>query len=643
MTEDLHAGDHGMQLLAVRPGVSTHGPESQWLVGQVHNIWDVSVGYTSEGTPQVLSFTTTKDAPGAEYLQDYDLAFMLLLWDPRKGDWVEPVNSRFMFPAVPDEDITDSSNTIKYRLVGEIQVLDTAPMHRVPGDWKRNNAYDRAEERYKEQERVFNTALRRFEDLAHKIRRRHGFYQGRVFAYHGVVWLNRVRWVTRGSIAADLSRNGKLFYWNGRQWRGLSNAKWSADKGELRARARTVGWERSRLKKRRQTLDRAERAVRETSRGGKRFFYNSSPGRTLSAVWSEDSAYDGSLPGSPSDGFPTRCKGLWRTWSNAKDSKGRNWPSVSRTHHEFNLGTSLLTMLQDFRERGLIDYQLRGRALDVVPRGGFEVDQSDRIILQVGQNVEAAPERHATDQHYSVAVVVGGNGYSYRVGPNSPSDATAWGFLGSSIRESEADSQSTAERLTSAQRRVARNRVKVEATRSLVLSPSSAIPMIDFEPHHLIAVYDNSGVRARRRVHHVALTWSPDEPMRAVITLEDRFQQTAVNLTRAMSKTMGGVDHIQGHIPMAPELSTPPVWIEPPYAPPITNVSSRVRFDPFTGQPSVILSAEWSDGVLPEPEDITTGEDELLDENDYDPETADDFEPGDPDDDQGIPETVEVD
>ncbi|KUG58988.1 hypothetical protein [Nesterenkonia jeotgali] len=633
------ANDHGMQLLAYTPG---RGTQPMINSGEVHNIRDVTVGYGSDGTPQSLQFTTTKDSPGAEYLQEPVYSFVLRLWDPRAQRWVEPVNSRFIFPSAT-EDTADESNTITYRLVSELKVLDKVRLHRMAGDAARNDAYDRALERYQDAERDFDRELRGFEDIAHRVKRRHGFWGGKVFAYRGVAWINSSHSVPRGSIASDASRNGRLFYWNGSSWRGLSLAQWADDKQTMRERGVEVSKARNLMNQRRQVLDRAERGVRETSRGGRRYFYNSAPGRTLARFWKEESGYDAEL--GHGSGGATIMKSLWRSFTNARDSKGRNWTAASRTHHEFALGSSMLAMLQDFRQRGLVDYQLRGRAFDLVPRGGFEVDQSRRVILQLGQDVEGAPERWSTDHHYSVAVVVGGSGYSYRsvYGPTIASNNTPWGFLAGAISDNDVNSLHSANNLTREERAAANPRIKVEASRSLVLSASSAIPMIDYEPHHWIGVYDHDGSVSKRRIDHIALTWSPDQPLRAVITLDTRFQRAAVQYGRTLSKTLGGVDHLQGHIPINPELAPPLAWEEPPYAPPITDVAARVRFDPLTGQPSVIMTAQWSDAVLPEPEDPTAGEAELLDTGDYDPETDDGFEPGDPDDDEGIPETVEVD
>lgn len=627
MAEGILAGDqsHAARVRMCRPGIP--GPSGER--GEVMDIFDVSVAFNASGEPGSLDLRTYKDSPGAAALQTDDLELQVDLLDPRTGEWAPVQGGRFIVDTY-QEDRVDETNVIHYRCPNRLLLLEKVRVHRVPGDWRRNNALDAAEEALRDAEREYQSALRSFEDLAHRIKQRHGMWGGKVFAYHGVTWLSRYHSIPNGSIASDANQGGRLYYYHRPtwRWRRLSTAQWADDKRELRERGVTCARARRAYNRARDRFDKAERAVRETSRDGRRFFHASSPGRTLARLWNEGIERD------RAEGHPPRrpllLKGMGRSFTNARDSAGRAWARESRTSHDFQLGASLLSVLMDFRERGLIDFTTDEDTLHVVPAGGLEVDQTSRVNLMLGRELTSADERGSRMHHFSRAIVTAGNGYSYALPYEYGADFshTEWGFWEGTVSEQDADSQDSAAKLTLRSRQQAQRRHKVESTLGVTLEPWSAIPMIDYLPGHTISVWDHESDRSARKVEQIVLTWSPEAPLTAVITLDDRFQQRATTFARTVSKTVGGVDHIQGHVPARPVPGGGAVTNHPHFAPPLTDATASVRFD-RDGRPTVVLRASFADPGLPEPPDPAETEDaDQLPTEETDP-TEDGFDPDD--------------
>ncbi|WP_147107114.1 hypothetical protein [Nesterenkonia populi] len=630
MSTSIMAGnaDHAMRLRLVKP--AEYGAQS--YAGEVVDIFDVSLSFNESGEPGTLDLRTYKDSAGAAALQSGQYEIQVDLWDPRDGEHVFPENARFVV-GTWEEDRVDESNVIHYRCPNALQKLDKVRLTRAQNATRLNNAYDRALDRLRETERPYERALERFEELAEWVKDRHGL-PGRSFAYHGVHWLSKERNVHHGSLASNASLGGRLYYYvrSADQWRRLQMTSWPDNKAELMDRGVELAETRRAYNAARDAYDKAERAARETSRDGRRFFYNSTPGRTLHRFWQEATERDerqGYTP--PRHGV---LKGRRRTFSNSKDSRGVDWPASSRTNHDFPLGASLLQVLLDFQERGLIDFTTRQSQLDVVPAGALEVDQSDRVNLLLGRDLTSANERGSSLEHFAVAVIVAGDGqthhFMYGDDPDLHGSKGPWGFEEGTISEPNADSRDSARSLTHRARQTAQRRNKIESTLGVSLGPSSAIPMIDYQPGHWISVWDHEGERSRRKVTQIVLRWSPEDPMTAIVTLDDRFTRRAVSFARTMSKTVGGVDHLQGHVPRDPALEPPILSAEAWVAPPIYLGEATLNYDTSRENWTVRLPLTLSDPGTPEPDDPDAF-DRDLPSTESDPED-DGFIPSDEDD-----------
>lgn len=579
-------------------------PEMSGAAGTVLElpiIYDVAMSFNETGLPAALDLWTYKDAPGAARLQEEDMELQVDMWDPRENTYKAMEYGRFMV-GYYNEDRTRQDNPIHYQCPSILEIFNKVRLDRASGDYQLNNAYDKALEKLRAAERPYERALEQFEDLANRVKRHHGL-RGSNYAYYGVGWISRSRKVPHGSLASNATQNGRLYYYSSyaRTWRRLSMNPYPDRKEELMELGVEVADARHVYNAARDQFDKAERAARETSRDGRRFFHNSSPGRTIARVWGEGILRD------QEEGFPPPrprvLKGRSRTFNNANSSNGNAWPRRTRTNHDFPLGTSLLQMMLDFQERGLADFRIRGGAVDMVPAGSFEVDQSDRVNFLLGRDLTSAPTRGSRMHHYSVAMVVGGDGYSRRL-TFSGGVATKWGYWEDTISEPGSDSISSARELTLPARTQASHRYKTESTFGVTLNPDSPIPMLDYHPGHWISVWDHDGDRSRRKINQIVIQWSPDQPMKAIITLDDRFSRIETVFSQTMSKTLGGVEHLQGHIPRNPSLEPPESVSEVPrFVPPLVDITATIRVsDRLSGIPTVVIRATFADPGLPEPE-----------------------------------------
>ena len=613
--------DHGMRLLLARPG------ESQ-AYGSVKQVFDFNVAWNRH-EPSRLQFKTYKDAPGAADLQSNpDVQLIVELWEPWKREWIQPVNSRFVLEA-PKHDLADETNEISYSAVQFVKRLDKVVLYRRTTDQSLNNALDAAEDAFGDAESDFNSAWNTFDGDASAIRQRHGMWGGQNFAQKGFPASTRSRKIPKGSILvsgwiADKRWQGQLYYFNGTKWKRLSRTKWKDDKVELVKAGLDVLRKRRVMIKRKEELRKATWAARESSRGGRRYFHNRSAGYILHRAMTEGQRRD-VLRGFAGNSNSTRVKGVMRSFTNGKDSRKKNWTAATRASMEFQIGQGVFSMLTDLQERGLCDWQTRNTTLDLVPKGALRVNQSNRVAIRLGKDVSEGVTNASYEDHASVVLVVGdgGKAYEHRMGLDA-SVKTGIGYWEGSISESAAVSQTPAGRLTQDLRAQMAKRMKLETSRKVVVGQNSALPMVDYQPHHLISVYESTGNRASRVVEQIILS-QPDagEPLEAVITFESRFQSTPVQFRKSLSKTMGGIDHMQGRIPLD---QTPriPAEVEAQLrpsnlAPPISEISGAIRFND-EGQPNVLLRVKWAAGyeaeLPPIPEEQYA---ELIEETETEP------------------------
>lgn len=620
--------DHHIQLLVVKPG--TDGAEQESL----KHAWGIeaSFGRRESGA---LKFSTFKDSPGSDRLQG-DVTVVLRMWDPIRSRYIEPPNARFVVNDW-DANLADPTNVIDYQCVQDVRMLEKLVLGRTNNDWRLNAAFDKAEEAFRSAENDYSNKLERFDELATWVRKRHGFTRGKNFAYDSLAWLNRGRNVPSGSIASAARTDGKLFYWSGRRrrWMALPMDTWNNNKTRLRELGPEVVKARKIYRKRMAEFKKAEAAARETSRDGRRFFYNNKPIQTLYQAWIEGHIRDRDRNSMGAGASYMEAKGFRRSWTNDRDSRGNWWSN--RSSHDFALGANFYDMLQEFCSRGELDWQMRGRTLDIVPYGSLQVDQTNRIAFRLGKDLTEAEQQGSRLDHASHVSVVTGNGYSYMLPYGVPFDSadTPWGYWEASMSASEAENEIKARSMTLRARQDLARRYKIEETRAAVVTLESAIPMVDYQPHHIISTYDHTGGQQSRVVEQVIISQSgPNAPIMAAVTLETRMTNVQVGFAKSISKTLSGVGYMEGTIPPLASLAVPKRTVSASvsaesFAPPLSEMSATIRFNQHSGAPTVMLRAAFIDAGLNEPEDSAVYDTpDIIEQTETEPD--DEFGPGEP-------------
>lgn len=612
--------DHAMRLLLARPGESA-------AYGGVKQVWDFSVAWNDED-PSRMSFKTFKHSPGASDLQE-DVELIVELWEPWTRRWIQPPNSRFVVEGWK-EDLADPSNRIEYSAIQSVTMLDKTVLHRRTQDRALNSALNKAQEAFDDAESDFNSAWSTFQSLSRTVRRRHYMYRGRDYAQVGLPAATASRRLHHGSFAVAARRSGgrwvgALYYRTGGKWKRLSRAKWPEDKATIVENGLDVVRKRRVMLARKEELRKATVAARETSVGGRRYFHNRSAGYIIHRAMVEAQQRD-TARGFTSNAGTTLVKGVRRSFSNNRDSRKRAWVNSTKASMEFQLGQGTFSMLKDLQEKGLCDWQVRNATLDIVPRGALAVNRSSSVSIRLGKDLSEAVTNGSRTEHASAVLVIGGKGgaYEHRTG-NSDFMETPWGFWEGSIAENAANAPFAAGRLTQDARNQMSRRFKLEPSRKVVVGQNSPLPMVDYMPHHTISVYESTGSRNSRKVKQIVLTQgSATEPLEAVVTFETRFQSTPVQFTRSLAKTTGGIDFMQGKVPLDQSVQASPEMEAElrmtNLAPPISEIEGSVKFNDQS-QPFVSLRVGWDAGyeaeLPPIPEEDYA---ELVEEEESDPE-----------------------
>lgn len=619
--------DTGIALMLCRPWVDQ--PSSYVNQMRAMDLVKVEASFL-RGAVGAMSFTTIRGpdnvfqqllhAQASQETGSEEYSIAVMVYDPRRRRWVEPDNNRFVVDRWSD-DIASNTNHITYYCRQEVIELNGMVLGRARNDWRMNNALDEAQEAYNEAERDYDSLLRSANTAAIDIQRdRFGHAAGRRFiGYRGTDWIIRsypaaARW---GTISADVMRGRIMAYQpSTRRWIRLAEEGTDTDRQrerliELSPQVRST---RRLLNRRRDALARAERAQRETSRDGTRFFFRRTPARVLGRAWVEGGERDLTRRWPPGPGVQRnrQSKGFWRDWTVTRDGKGVGWwNTTSVGNWEFPLGIGFLDMVLDFQEKGELDWAARkGRGFSIVPAGGLEVDQSRRVVLRLDQSVTEAQESGDRSQHHSVTFVRNGRGYGYFLtwGPNVASSGRPWGWKEGSVSETDADSEESSAVLTRKIREQAHFREIRNSSRTITVGQDSPIPMVDFQPHHWISVYDHEDPMSKRIVDQVVLRQDGEGPLVADIQLGTRRQRNFTNVSRTLSRILGGIDHIQGHIPSTPGVAEPEIPTSATYSPPLSEISMALKHNLETGRPNVLLRASWAEPDITEPEDAGEGE-----------------------------------
>ena len=619
-----------LQLWLCRPNA---GAASSYRY-RIQDAFNIQVSYGDGSEHNTLTFSTFKDNPFVEQLSEdgWDWEVCVRWWDPRRGALVEPPGSRFVIMR-SKENIVDRANRIDYILPAKTKMLEkvaTRVTRYVNYVAQLNADYDRAKKAYEEAERDYNSVLRQFQNTGKRIQEEHwpNDYHGPVFAARGMGWLIRDGHARYRSLVHATSWTHPIYWYSFQQqgWVRLSMTSGSAAAHNAKERFAQLGPEvyqtRQIMNKARSAYAAAERAARESSRNGTRFFYNRTPARVISTLWREGQERDGGFLGhndgtgtwdSPFPIYNRILKGIWRDFTATADARGRRWTrSTPRQNWEVRLGQSLWAVIQDFRERGLIDLRMGGpalggggRSLQLVPYGSLEVDQTRRVTLRLDSNTLEGIEEIDASEHQSITFVLTSKGWNHYLnyGREREENQTPWGMWEGAIQESEADSLTTARELTSARRSELSRRYATTSSRKVQVWAGGPIPMLDYEPHHIIGVSDHQGATSPRKVTRITVgKQDAKSPITAVVQLGTRRYRNMVSYARTLSKVVGESDVIQGHIPVDPQLEATEIPQDALYAPAITDMGVAVRINE-DGRARAVVRANLASHDLPVPDD----------------------------------------
>lgn len=627
--------DPYIQVAICWPGADYDDPDQYH--SYIDDVFDHVISFNEDGSG-ALSFSTYKDSPGQALLHEVnpdsetpqrEWTLAIRIWDPRAEEWVEPdFNARFMVGKVEDN-LADQTNLIRYHCVQEPWVLNRMVLGKHRNADRLNAELDAAREVYEDREREYDQLIRQADNLGTRIQEdRFGGINDARRVFSGYLSLGHVlnlphgnRW---GMITASIHHNGIFAYRpSTRQWLRLAMSGSDTDnqRADFLALSPQVRTARTRMNNARDAYARAERAARETSSRGTRYFYHRTPARALSDAWVEGGLRDSEHQWAPRGGVHDRlfAKGFWRDWMNERDSKGRPWlQTTDPGNWEFPLGLGFLDMLNDYRERGLIDWCQRRSTISMVPAGGLEVDQSGRIALRIDQ-MESAKDTFDRTQHHSQTLVLTGAGdhgdaHMLEWRPGMPTNATPHGRWEASVSEPDAQSRGEAIAWTRKLRQDAEAREVIESSRTYVVNGLGPIPMLDFTPHHWISLYDHEDSISKRKVSQIVLRMDDKGQLLADIKLGTRRKRQFTQFYATLAKTVSGVDHIQGHIPAGrtpDELTTPEGAL---YAPPVYFGEPWLRFDERADW-AVVLPVSWGDPGSVEPDSVPTSEPEPIEDD----------------------------
>lgn len=598
--------DFALGLLAYKP--------SGEVIGWLPQPLSIQAAFPFSALPTLI-FTYPKHAPLGDLLltQSYGFEVALMVYVPQMEEWYEPPNSRFMVLQWED-DVTDDGNVMKFTCPGLAWLFSKQLVFKGKNDDKLNKAEaaaieaaDKGQDDLRSKESALNSNLSLVKS---EMRYKGNTYCLRIFPSKvkvGSKWQKP----KDKSILFHIGR--KQFYW----YKAASGAWYRITKKEVTNRITDTynkaiavenakGSHSSLDAKKKTAVDNAK----EATKSGRRPMFKATAGWIIKRHWEESIARGGG-----------RLKGIGRSFNGTYGtgpsgaSSQKKWKS--RFDFELTIGMSLLDILENLTEMGQIEWQMRGRRLDVSLPGTFQKDVSDRMGLQLGRDLLEAPDKATRHDFANYLLVRGEDNLSFGMwNPGSDSSA-AWGTWEKSLSASGAKKVADAKQIVTNEAKLSQRRVKIESTRQIHLHPEAPHPMYDYLPGQFIRVYGVDGTMQKVQVQQITLTQDDEGLMNGALILGDRFRTGPLNFRRSLSTTLGGYEKTigGGTVPLLP--SPKPGIPNAKARPPMTMAAAaRVAINESTGESGVILALDWSpagevsfDPVLPDEEPLDSDTD----------------------------------
>ncbi|GAA0403138.1 hypothetical protein GCM10009530_63910 [Microbispora corallina] len=260
---------------------------------------------------------------------------------------------------------------------------------------------------------------------------------------------------------------------------------------------------------------------------GKRQFSAATVGAILLTLINEGQAR-GTLPGLAVD------------FTTTHDSAGQAWTAALTIG--LDPGTDLRTLLLNLSQQGVVDWQMQGRTLRA-----FNADTAlnrdlasgpEPVELRLGRDVTEAPDEGTFEDASNVILIAGEAGLNVEV--TSP-NALPWGRWETYQQQSGVADGGTAALLgQNLLERASGERVQI--TRGITLAAAEWLPYRDYRPGDTLLAPGDGGAMAPLRVRQITLNRDANGVTGGNITLNDRFLERDLKLSRqAAGIITGGV------------------------------------------------------------------------------------------------------
>lgn len=310
---------------------------------------------------------------------------------------------------------------------------------------------------------------------------------------------------------------------------------------------------------------------------GKRKFLNANPGQILATVLAEARAFDAEI-----------LPGLLHDFTTTRDSTGAPWSKRVTIYYE--PGTSVLTIISNLADQGIVDWQMQGRTLQVFNADdALAQDLSNRVVFPPGPagGTEEAPTKRTIESLLHIAILRGDEGRTWV--KQNPATPRPWGKTMSVINQGGVRDEATANILIQADLDQG-SRERIEYTRKLDVASTPFLPLVDYAVGSYVKAIGRKGALEKLRVHQVTLS-GPD-PVKVTLTLNDRFQDHLVRQAKRTRGIVGGATSDGGSGSTPTPISPPSALSRVPAARESLTVSSSAYFD-SEGRPRAGIHASW--------------------------------------------------
>lgn len=274
---------------------------------------------------------------------------------------------------------------------------------------------------------------------------------------------------------------------------------------------------------------------------GKRKFLSASPGTILTSVLNENREFDADIAKSISFGF-----------TGSRDSANVVWDRRVTIYYE--PGLSLLDILQNLSDAGLVDWWFEGRELKVYNAESRLAPTRSDVILDYGRATgnSEAPARGTIEGVKHIAVL---RGEEDQLWLERNSDAPSpWGKNLAYINQGGVSDEGTA-RIMIQGELAAGAQERIQYTRKHDLVDMQMYPLVDYQAGTFIRVRNRSNAYEEMRVIQVSIDVTDADVYSASFTLNDKFESQQLRQAKRMKGIVrGGVgDGGVGTQPIRPE------------------------------------------------------------------------------------------